>query len=129
MRHIAAACDTSLQHAANLVHFLKTDRARLVDLTPLDRRAGFEACELQRTHALRRALCRVQHDTLHDCTALHCAHDMRECELQRTAAVGSSLQLSRPLRAALWPRRTAQHSTAKRTPLSVAPVAACLVPQ
>ena len=52
MRHITAACDTSLQHVANLVHLLKADRARLVDLTPLDRRAGFEARELQCTAAL-----------------------------------------------------------------------------
>ena len=52
MRHITAACDTSLQHVAYLVHLLKADRARLVDLTPLDRRAGFEARELQRTAVL-----------------------------------------------------------------------------
>jgi hypothetical protein len=63
MRDIAAACDTSLQRCGDLVHLLKADRARLVDLTPLDRRAGFEARELQR-HSGNVALCRVWHGTV-----------------------------------------------------------------
>jgi hypothetical protein len=108
MRHIAATCDTSLQHAANLAHRLKADRARLVDLTPLDRRAGFEARELQR-HSGTVALCRVQHDTLYalHCTALHCAQGMRNAE-QRRCGLFTAALLRRPLRAALRPHGAAQ---------------------